>query len=329
MKPFRERNPVPLGAGAILVTAAVLAAALNADRLPFLSPERSYTARFAEAAGIDRENEVRIAGVRVGRVEKVSLAGDQVEVRFTVDDSIRLGDETGAAIKIKTLLGIKFLEVRPAGDGRLDGDDVIPVDRTEVPFQIYEAFDELSGSLDEVDVGMLNEAFRTLSSTFRDTAGNAQAALTGLQRLSATIASRDVELRRLLAGTRTVTKALSERDVELSRLLGDADLVLRMVQQRRDVIASLLASTARLGQELTSLVRDNRAHLDPLLRDLHSVVEVLHRNLANLDRSVELLGPFARYSANSTGNGRWLDVYSENLVVSDEVLCQINPASCP
>lgn len=328
MKPFRERNPVPLGVGGIAVVVLLVALALNVNRLPFLADEVSYAARFPEAAGIERENEVRVAGVRVGSVERVELKGAEVEVRFTVARNVRLGDRTRAAIKLKTLLGTKFLEIQPDGSGELEAGAVIPRERTEVPFQIYEAFDQLSGNLDEIDVRTLSQAFETLSETFRDSGDNSQAALQGLQRISRTIASRDDELRRLLTNTRVVTRALAERDVELTRLLGDAELVLQVVQQRRQVISSLLDSSARLAAELTSLVRDNRAVIDPLLRDLHAVAEVLRANLRQLDRSVELLGPLARYGANANGNGHWLDVYSENVVVSDELICEINPASC-
>jgi phospholipid/cholesterol/gamma-HCH transport system substrate-binding protein len=306
----------------------LVALGVNADKLPFLTDDVSYSARFPEAAGIDKENEVRIAGVRVGSVKGVRLDGAEVEVTFTVDGGIALGDRTRAAIKLKTLLGTKFLDVQPAGAGELPEGAVIPRERTEVPFQIYDTFDRLSGNLDEIDVRNLAKAFDVLSDTFRDTGDNSQAALEGLQQVSRTIASRDAELRRLLASSRVVAGALSERDVELTRLLGDAELVLQVVRQRRAVISSLLDSTARLAAELTSLVRDNRAVIDPLLRDLHQVAEVLRANLGALDRSVELLGPFTRYGANANGNGRWLDVYSENFVVSDEVLCQINPGSC-
>jgi phospholipid/cholesterol/gamma-HCH transport system substrate-binding protein len=328
MTPFRERNPVPIGIASLLGMVLLFVAVLNVGKIPGFSHDTTYAARFPEAAGLEPQNEVRVAGVRSGTVESVSLKGKEVEVRFRLDDGIRLGDDTRANIKLKTLLGVKFLDIQPQGEGSLDEGDVIPQSRTTVPFQVYDAFNQLTGSVNEIDVDQLSEAFSTLTETFRDSGGNSKAALDGLTRISRTIASRDSELRRLLAGTRTVTAALSARDVELTRLLGDADLVLRLIQQRRQVISSLLSNTARLSAELTDLVRDNRAHIDPLLNNLHSVVEVLRSNVDNLDRSIELLGPFTRYGANATGNGRWLDVYAENLVITPDVLCLINPAGC-
>jgi phospholipid/cholesterol/gamma-HCH transport system substrate-binding protein len=327
MTPFRERNPVPIAIGGIVAIALLLLATFNLNKLPlpFFGATTTYRAAFTQAAGIESQNEVRVAGVRVGSVTGVRLDVEhkQVVVTFQVDRGTALGEQTRAAIKLKTLLGTKYLELTPEGSGTLDKDAVIPVDRTSVPFQIYDAFNQFSGTLDQIDTTQLAKALDVLADTFRDTNGNARSALTGLSALSKTIASRDAELRDLLAGTRKVTAALASRDGELTKLIADADLVSKAILERRKVIAALLDDTAKLSAQLTSLVRDNRAKLDPLLDNLHSVVAVLKANLGSLDQAVAALGPFSRYATNATGNGTWLDVYSNNLVVSDQILCAI------
>lgn len=327
MTPFRERNPVPIGIGGIVAIALLLLVTFNLNRLPIpiFGQHDTYRAAFSQAAGIERDNEVRVAGVRVGKVTGVSLdlPNKQVVVTFQVDRGVALGDETRAAVKLKTLLGTKYMELTPAGSGRLDSKSPIPLARTTVPFQIYDAFNDLSATIDQVDTKQLGKALDVLADTFSDTKGNARSALTGLSALSRTISSRDAELRKLLAGTKTVTAALAARDSELTKLIGDADLVMDVVIARRQIIAKLLDDTSKLSAQLTSLVRDNRAQLDPLLDNLHSVVGVLQSNLKPLDQAVTALGPFSRYTANATGNGTWLDVYSENFVVSDEILCAL------
>lgn len=327
MTPFRERNPVPIAIGGILFIALLLLTTFNLDKLPlpFLGPKETYRAAFSQAAGISKENEVRVAGVRVGSVTAVELDVEhkQVLVTFQVDKGVDLGEQTKAAIKLKTLLGTKYLELTPEGSGTLEPGSTIPLDRTSVPFQIYEAFNDFSETLDEVDTVQLAKSFDVLSETFGDPKGNARKALQGLAALSKTIASRDAELTELLAGTRKVTAALAARDSELTKLIADSELILDVVLQRRAAISALLRDTSTLAKELTSLVRDNRAVLDPLLDNLHSVVSVLRSNLTSIDKTVAALGPFARYATNAVGNGTWLDVYSENLVIPDTVLCQI------
>jgi phospholipid/cholesterol/gamma-HCH transport system substrate-binding protein len=331
MTPFRERNPIPIAIGGIVAIVLLLLGTFNLNKLPLpiFGKRTTYQAAFAQSAGIERDNEVRVAGVRVGSVTgvKLDLPNKQVLVTFQVDEGIDLGEDTKAAIKLKTLLGTKYLELTPAGGGELDAQSPIPLARTTVPFQIYDAFNQFSETLEEVDTEQLAKALDVLSDTFRDSKGNARSALTGLSALSRTIASRDAQLRDLLASTKKVTGALAARDSELTKLIGDADLVMQVILARRASISRLLDDTAKLAAQLTSLVRDNRAQVDPLLDNLHSVIGVLKANIKPLDKAVASLGPFARYATNATGNGTWLDVYSENLVISDEILCAIG--GCP
>ena len=95
--PFRERNPVPIGAISIAVLIALLVAAFKAGDLPLIGGGDTYHASFSEAGGIKPNDEVRIAGVRVGKVTGVDLEGDKVDVTFKVNTPSKFGTETGAA----------------------------------------------------------------------------------------------------------------------------------------------------------------------------------------------------------------------------------------
>jgi phospholipid/cholesterol/gamma-HCH transport system substrate-binding protein len=72
-------------------------------------------------------------------------------------------------------------------------------------------------------------------------------------------------------------------------------------------------STVTLAEQLTALVRENRAAIRPALQNLKNVLATLRANQESLDRSIELLAPFVRVFANTTGNGRWFDTYVQNL----------------
>ena len=92
-KPFRERNPVVVGAVSLVVLAMVMVAALRADDLPVIGGGDTYHAMFTEAGGLKVNDEVRIAGVRVGKVDDIELDGDQVKVSFKVDDAADFGPD--------------------------------------------------------------------------------------------------------------------------------------------------------------------------------------------------------------------------------------------
>ena len=141
--PFRERNPVIVGAVSLAVIAVMILAAFRAQDLPLIGGGDTYYAAFSESGGLKANDEVRIAGVRVGKVETVELEGDHVKVTFRVDSGAEFGDETHAAIKVKTLLGAMYLSLEPSGSGQLAEGTEIPVDRTSSPYDVIDAFSGL------------------------------------------------------------------------------------------------------------------------------------------------------------------------------------------
>lgn len=309
--PFRERNPVVIGAVGLAVIAAMLLLAFNIDDIPLLAG-RSHSAAFTEAGGLKAGDDVRVAGVKVGKVTSVDLEGDHVRVDFRVGRSTHLGSETAASVRIKTILGQKFLMLEPSGGGELE--EEIPVSRTVPAYDVVEAFSDLARTSEDIDTTQLATALDTIADTFRDSPEEVRAAVDGLGRLSRTVASRDDQLRELLDHANGVTGVLSARNQELVRLLSDGDLLLQELRKRRDDIHTLLVNTVTLSRQLTGLVRDNRAQIGPTLQNLQNVLATLRANQESLDRSIELLAPFVRVFANTTGNGRWFDTYVQNLV---------------
>ncbi|WP_433870326.1 MCE family protein [Saccharopolyspora sp. CA-218241] len=307
MKSFSQREPLTIGIVGILVLALGFAFAMNFERLPLFGGT-VYRAHFTEAAGLRADDEVRVAGVKVGSVADVELDGGHVLVSFRVQDAW-LGDRTTAAIKIKTLLGQKYLALDPQGGRELDPSAPIPVQRTLSPYDVIEAFSDLSTTVDRIDSEQLARSFRTLSDTFAGTPDDVRGALDGLSALSDTIAKRDAELDKLLEHTAKLSGTVADRNAEFERLLADGNLLLREVRERRDSIARLLDGTRALSAELRGLVADNAAQLGPTLQQLDKVTSMLQRNQDNLDRSIEMFAPFTRLFANVLGNGHWFDTY--------------------
>ncbi|RKS76068.1 phospholipid/cholesterol/gamma-HCH transport system substrate-binding protein [Actinomadura pelletieri DSM 43383] len=309
---FRERNPVPIGLAGFAVITVLVVLALNLESVPFVSGGTTYTAAFKEAAGLKTDEEVRVAGVKVGEVTGLELDGDHVTVTFRVDEGVRLGDRTEAGIKIKTVLGAHYLALTPRGEGRLGRH--IPIERTHVPFEIVPAISELTRRVGAIDVRQVARSFDVLAATFENSPDEVRASLEGLRRLSRTVASRDEQLHELAGKARDVTKLLADRNQDFARLVQDGDRVLQAVRARRAVIHQLLLNTVALSQQVNALIRENEKQLRPMLDDLAKVNRVLLKNQDNLDRILQLFAPFARQFADVTGTGRWFDSWIQNLV---------------
>ncbi|WP_396448397.1 MCE family protein [Actinomadura sp.] len=310
--PFRERNPVPIGLSAFAIIAVLVVLAMNLENIPFVSGGRTHTAAFKEAAGLKADEEVRIAGVKVGKVTGLELDGDHVKVTFRVDDGVRLGDRTEAGIKIKTLLGAHYLELTPRGKGRLGRN--IPIERTHTPFEVVPAISELSQRVGAIDVQQVAKSFDVLSETFKNSPEEVRASLQGLRRLSDTIASRDDELHELAGKAKDVSELLADRNQDFAKLVQDGDKVLQAVQARRAVIHQLLINTVTLSQQVNALIKENEKQLRPMLDNLAKVNRILLKNQNNLDRILQLFAPFARQFSDVTGTGRWFDSWIQNLL---------------
>ncbi|MFD4720888.1 MCE family protein [Streptomyces sp. NPDC058423] len=319
MIPFRERNPVTIGAVGLTTLALLAVAAFNADDLPLIGDGETYTAAFSEAGGLKAGDEVRIAGVKVGKVDEVDLDGDHVRVVFRVKGEPAFGTRTGAAIRVKTILGAKYLALRPEGPGRLRPGSEIPLNRTTPAYDVVTAFSDLTTTTEKVDTQRLATALNTISTTFEDSPAEVRESVRGLSQISRTVASRDRALRELLDHANGVSGVLAERSREFSVLVKDGDALFQEISRRRAAIHALLKSSAALGIQLSGLVEDNSKEIGPALKGLNQVVGMLERNQAALDRSVRLLAPYVRVFTNTLGNGRWFDSYIQNMVATPVV----------
>ncbi|OXM73975.1 MULTISPECIES: MCE family protein [Amycolatopsis] len=314
MRSFQSRNPVPIAVVGLVLMLLGFVAALNADDLPIIGAGTSYEAEFTEAAGLKADDEVRVAGVKVGKVTDVTLDGASVKVTFKVKDTW-LGDKTAAAIKIKTLLGQKYLALDPVGEKALDPGTPIPTERTLAPYDVLDAFRDLSTTVNDIDTDQLAQSFDVLSQTLSGTSDNVRGALNGLSQLSDTIAKRDTELAQLLQNTNQISQTLADRDQQLTRLLQDGNLVLQEVAAREQAISTLLTGAQELSRQLQGLVSDNDAQLTPVLTSLDQLTAMLQRNQDNLAQGIARFAPYIRVFTNTVGNGHWFDNYICGLIL--------------
>lgn len=326
---FSERNRVLIAVVGLLVLAVAFVGALNMSALPLVGGGSVRAAIFAESGGLRPGDEVRVAGVRVGEVTAVEIDGEQVRVEFRTKD-VTLPDQTAAAIKVKTMLGQKYLSLDPLGTGDLDA--AIPLDRTTTPYDVNAAFSDLATNVEAIDTQQMEASMRALTAAFRDTPESVQQMVGGLTALSRTISSRDDDLAKLMTSTEEVTGTLAERKTEIASLITDGSDLLGELQKRRKAVRAMLKGTADLGTQLQGLVKDNEKSLAPALEKLDRVTDILNRNQKHLDKAVKMLGPYYRVLVSATGNGPWADGYLCGLfddaglpVLENDVVRNCNP----
>lgn len=312
MRPFTERNPLTVGVLGLALTGVAVTAALNYKSLPFIHPEHRYSAYFAEAGGIAAGAAVQVSGFQVGSVSDVSLYGDKVLVEFKVSDDVRLGDRTEAAVKTKSLLGARILEVIPRGSGELDAP--IPLDRTTPPYQLTDALSDLATTVDGLNTGQLSQSLSTLAQTFSTTPPALQAAVHGLARFSESLNARDAQLRNFLANARKVSQALSERTDQVVSLISDTNALLAALRTESNAVDSISANISALSQQLSGLVAENRQQLRPSIDKLNGVLTIVANRKERLQDAVKRLNSFAMSLGEAVSSGPFFNAYLANLL---------------
>jgi phospholipid/cholesterol/gamma-HCH transport system substrate-binding protein len=312
MKSFAERNGLIVGAVGIVSIAGVVLAALQYQKLPFLDQGKSVSAYFADAGGLRTDNTVEVSGYPVGKVSSIELDGPGVLVKFKVDNNIRLGNRTEVAIKTKGLLGSKFLDVLPRGDGRLDGP--IPIERTMSPYQLPDALGDLATTISGLNTNRLSESLDTMAQTFADTPTDFRRALKGVARLAQTLDERDTQLRGLLDNAAKATGVLAKRTDQIVSLVRDTNALLAQLRTQSAALDQIWTNISAVSGQLQGFIAENREQLRPALDKLNGVLAIVENRKDRVRKAIPLINSYVMSLGESLSSGPFFKAYVVNLL---------------
>lgn len=312
VKSLTERNPVVVGLVGCVLTAAAVLAALFYDKLPFISPDRTYQAYFSEAGGLTAGAEVHVAGYRVGQVSSVRLNSPNVVVTFAINHNIYLGDRTEASIKTKTLLGAKILQLLPRGDAALQGP--IPLDHTTSAYELPRALGDITTTISGLDVNQLSASLSVVADTFRGTAPELRSAADGIARFSAGLNARDAALRNMLVNANTVSTVLSNRSEQITQLVSDTNTLLAELRTESEALDHLAGNVSELARQTSGLVAEQRNVLGPSLDKLNQVLTIIDNRKQQIQQAIPMLSRYAMSLGETVGSGPFFKAYLANLL---------------
>jgi phospholipid/cholesterol/gamma-HCH transport system substrate-binding protein len=312
VKTFSERNPLVVGAVGIGLVLAAMWLSLNYQKLPVINQTREYSAYFAEAGGLAAGNPVQVSGFRAGKVSSVELDGPRVLVKFKVGSDVRLGDRSEAAIKLKSLLGAKLLEITSRGDGQLHGP--IPLDRTTSPYELPQALGDLSTTISGLNTDQLSRSLAVLSDTFSNTPPDLQAAVRGLARFSETLDKRDAQLRTLLENANKATTVLAERSDQVVSLVTNTNALLVQLRTQSSALDQISNNLSALAQQVKGFIAENRQTLKPALEKLNAALTIVDNRKERVQKAIKGLNAYALSLGESVSSGPYYKAYLANLL---------------
>lgn len=291
-------NPVVVGVVSLALIATAVGATFAIGTLGIFDKTYTVNAVFDGTGGIKTGRDVRLAGVRVGKVTAVTpdFHAGQVVVTMDIDSGIRLGSHATAEIAISTLLGglyvrvggpvaPPFLEDLPAADRR------IPLERTRTPATILDALGAITKTASTLDYDTINRVLVQVAGATGRNQDQVGTLLTGIDQLTATLSARDSEFRSLVAHSQDLTGALAARDEQIAELVDLASGLLAKVSEQRDQLAVLLGSSNRAVTQLSDLLAGQQSVIGSLVAQVHTTVGALDQERDAFNTLLAWMGP--------------------------------------
>ena len=224
----------------------VLLAAIGAVYITRTSSGQIYSADMAEAGAIRPGDDVRLAGIVVGKVDSLTLLPDRVRMKFTVEDEVFMGDRTALDLRMLTIVGGYYVAVDPAGTEPL-GDTVIPQERVGLPYNLTQAFQDAVQPVQQID-----------GTTFRQ----------DLAALAESLGESPDSIRAVVEAANSLVDVMNRQNADISNTLAVADEYLTALNANSDVLVQLVTTL----RGLENIIQNNKFQAQQTLDDLATIL---------------------------------------------------------
>lgn len=300
----------------VIVLAVMVISSINLSR-------KEVTAEFAQAAEVRSGDQVTLAGIPVGEVAGLELAGDRVLVRMKVDRDLHLGADTQASIKLTTLLGARYIAILPSERGSLE-DNRIPLANTHVPYDLQDALGDATKTFEQVDAVEIAAAMTTLNEQLDGTPEIVPEAVANAGALAEIVAARRAQLGDLIRGTERITESIRTQRATIGSLMTRGNQLMTEVNTRRTAIAGMFEATTALIDQLKKIVVDDQPELQQLIDDLDSMLASIAANDDLLRNTLEVAPIPVRNFTNASGTGNYVSFIGPAGVLIDSWMCALS-----
>ncbi|WP_433598268.1 MCE family protein [Nocardia sp. CA-135953] len=217
-------NEVLLGLSVVVVAVVVLAGAT----LVYLHPLGRKTISFetTDASSLSTGEEVRVAGISVGKVSGLSIEPDTVRVKLDIKGDVFIGSNTTIDVRMLTPVGGYAVTVVPVGNAPLDKDAVIPPERVTVPYSIADLLQSVPHVTEKVDGGTIKANIDQVADALQHNAPSIKSMIDGLDSIATVMDHQRDQVRTIMDMASEYTETFNKSRDFIFELLRQAELVI-------------------------------------------------------------------------------------------------------
>lgn len=279
---------------------------LRIGPVQFLDDSYKLHATFDDVTGLLINDNVKVAGVRVGKITSIKVRDGKARVTMRVKSSMKLPVDTAGAIRWRNLLGQRYLYLYPgtASTTLQPGDDLA---KTISVVDLGELLNRLGPIVKAVEPAKVNEFLDTIVGALDGNEAKISQAIDNLAVVAQTLGDRDEAVGRLVGNLDTVAGAIADRDREIRQIIDNLNTITKTFAGNTDVLDQAVVELADYSTHLSAIVGNNREEIDGIISNLAIVVAALGEKLPTLDHALGNLDDAALRLHNVSQYGEWLD----------------------
>jgi phospholipid/cholesterol/gamma-HCH transport system substrate-binding protein len=270
-----------LRAGVTVVVVALVAAVVGIAWPD--SPKRRMTAYFTGTVGLYPGADVRVLGIRVGKVDKITPVGRSVRVDMTYDAKRKIPSTVQAVIVNQSLVADRYVQLAPVyrGGDVLADKATLPLTRTVTPVEI----DDISSSLNDLNKalgpngananGSLSRLLQVGSDNLNGQGDDIRATVGGSAKALSTLSEDRKDITANIENLRLLTESLAANDQQVRNFNGHLAQVSGQLAGEKEELGAALRALGPTLRNLARFVRGNRSQLAANVRQLAQVTSVL------------------------------------------------------
>jgi phospholipid/cholesterol/gamma-HCH transport system substrate-binding protein len=289
---------------------------------------RDFDAVFTDVSGLRAGDDVKVAGVRVGRVQEIEVDGDFARVSFELSDEQPLLDTTKIVMRYQNLLGQRYLALVQEGErgGELEGGATVPVEMTNPGFDLTALLNGFRPLFEVLDPADVNKLATSMVKVLQGEGGTVEVLLQQTAELTNFVADRDDVYSDVVTSLTPVLDNLAGQGDQFTATVQELRALMTGLARDRRAIGSSIDGVSRLVGSTSDLLQDIRDPAIASIREFVKVADVVARTRKDLNAALEKFGAIFEGLGRAGSYESAINVYPCSFFVVIGKALEVNPA---
>ncbi|TMM17747.1 MAG: MCE family protein [Actinobacteria bacterium] len=298
---------VAVFAAICVVLLAILAKEVG--NLSFFTHRVSYKADMPDVTGLFPTDDVKVAGVKVGQVSKVTTDRGHAVVTFNVDKSVPLRSSSQVGLRYRNVLGEKYLYVYPGSSGPvMSSGSTIPINQAVSSADIDAFLNALGPFIRAINPQEGNLFVQAMVSALEGNQDQVTQLLGNTSTVSNTLGNLNQEVGSVIDNFNTVLTALAQRSGDLDHLINNLNALSQSLVARNNDLDTAVVEFSQLAEQFKNFLSGNRGNIDQMVNNLQGISDVLAQHHADLEKDLGTLPQGLQGYSNIASYGQWFAV---------------------